>query len=167
MNINVDTIKPIQDFINKNNQPDISKELRRQLEDYILELKNTSVPTSKLKLKNSKIKAVNLLLNISRKHILDCNDMDLIKDEVLVLKKLQHIKEASNIKEINLIMGKPEVSYYGGEIRPKHQWVLPEEEIMLWSKTSLLAPLSQSGFDRYMKLFKELFPDKYKEIMPY
>jgi hypothetical protein len=145
-------------------QPDISKKLQNQLENYILELANTSVPASKSKLKEAKINAVTSLLNVSRKHALGCGGMDLVKDEVLVSKKLPHIKEAETLKDIGLIMGSPEIINNGCEILPKNEWVIPEEELMLWSKTTLIAPLNDMGFKRYMKLFEELFPAEYAKI---
>lgn len=145
-------------------KPDISIELQKQLEDYILELRNSSSPASKTKLKEAKINAVNSLLTISRKCALGCDGMDLVKDEVLVSKKLLHIKEAETIKDMALIMGNPEITNNGCEILPKNKWVIPEEELMLWSKTSLVAPLNDMGFKRYMKLFEELFPVEYAKI---
>ena len=37
------------------------------------------------------------------------------------------------------------------------KYCIPEEEMIMWSCTSLKAPLNEAGFKRYMQLFKEVF----------
>lgn len=39
---------------------------------------------------------------------------------------------------------------------------VPEEELICWSEASLRAPLNEHGFNRYMELFKKIFPDEEK-----
>lgn len=151
----------------KNVEPNISKELRNELVNYIEGLENIYNSRSKTKLKEAKVNAINSLLTISRKHYLDCDDMELVKDEMLVSKKFSHIKEADTVKDISLIMSFPSINSYGGEIIQFNKWVLPEEELMIWSKTSLIGPLNSIGMKRYVKLFRELFPVEYSQINNY
>lgn len=157
--------KTLTDYINKyitngntESRPILSNELQINTFNYIEELESTGTALNK-----AKSEALIILLNISRKHTLGCSHITLVTDETLVLKKLQQIKEASTIGDLNLIMGRPQVAESGGEVRAKHIWVLPEEEAMIWSETCLKAPLSDAGYKRYMMLFSELFPEEYKE----
>lgn len=39
-----------------------------------------------------------------------------------------------------------------------------EEELICWSETSLKAPLIEAGYKRYAELFKEVFPEKSKDV---
>lgn len=128
--------------------PKLSSKLVKDIQEYISEISQN----------NSK------LINISRKYVLGTQDIELITDEMIVSKKFKHIKEAETVNDIKLIMGKPEIIFNGNKIIPKHKWVLPEEEIMVWSLTSLKAPLSTEGMARYLELFEELFPEKLKLI---
>lgn len=141
--------------------PVISEDLKKNIEDYI----NTQVaPINKNKLKESKLKSLKILLSISRKHILGCVGISLVTDEAIVSKKFKQIKDAKTVKDVDLIMATPKIINICGELKPKNDWVIPEEEIMIWSISSLNAPLSQAGHNRYLKLFKELFPEKFNEL---
>ena len=44
------------------------------------------------------------------------------------------------------------------------KYSVPEEEIIMWSETSLIAPLNSAGQKRYMELFQQLFPITAKDI---
>ena len=39
-----------------------------------------------------------------------------------------------------------------------------EEELLLWSETSLRGPLISAGYERYMELFKKILPQKAEQI---
>lgn len=39
-------------------------------------------------------------------------------------------------------------------------YLLPEEELICWSEASLRAPLNEVGYRRYMKLFRQIFPEE-------
>lgn len=79
-------------------------------------------------------------------------------------KKIQQIREAESAGDLKLTLMHPKVRYNGCKVVPDNKWVLPEEELILWSNTSLIAPLSQEGFERYMKIFKEVFPNEAASI---
>lgn len=152
----------IESLIKNNNKsfsPNLSKDLMEKVIVYLIDINN-----NQSKLNIEKTKALTILLTKSRKYTLGCSDMELIKDEVIVLKKLEQIKCAKKIDDLKKIMGEPKITYSGNEIVSANEWVIPEEEIMIWSKTSLTAPLNDIGYRRYMKLFKDLFPNKYEQL---
>ena len=39
-----------------------------------------------------------------------------------------------------------------------------EEELLLWSETSLRGPLITAGYERYMELFKKILPQKAEPV---
>lgn len=75
-------------------------------------------------------------------------------------KKLAFIMEAASKKEIDKIMSPPDIHYDGNKIRPANEYVIPEEELLIWSRTSLMAPLIDAGYRRFEELFKEIFPER-------
>lgn len=86
---------------------------------------------------------------------------------VLVLaimeKKCRMIVEASTKAELQEII-KPSVPTwnYGGFLTgPYH---VLEEEAIMWSKASLVAPLNDDGVKRYREVFSKLFPVQAAEI---
>lgn len=137
-------------------KPQISLKLTFDVLEYITELSLTQ-PNNILN--RRKVEALVLLLSVSRKSYLKCDDITLISDEELICKKLQQIKECNTCTDLNMIMDKPKVRYNFGEAIPENKWVLPEEEIMLWSKLSLKCVLNDAGYTRYRTLFRELFPE--------
>ena len=81
-------------------------------------------------------------------------------------KKIAFILEATTKKEIEEILQPPKNHYNGNEVIPSGRFHIPEEELLMWSYTSLRAggPLNDAGFKRYMKLFRELLPE-YAQII--
>ena len=77
---------------------------------------------------------------------------------VICAKKIVFILGAGTKKEIEEILQFSKVHYNGNEVVPSGQFHIPEEELLIWSLTSLKAPLVDAGFKRYMKLFRELLP---------
>ncbi|MDD2980766.1 MAG: hypothetical protein PHN80_12475 [Hespellia sp.] len=85
--------------------------------------------------------------------------------ETYFIKKAEMIQTAKTVKDMEQIL-KPSKPYYdGNRIRsPKSPYYLEEEELMIWSLTSLQAPLMDVAYQRYFELFQKFYPEKTKEI---
>lgn len=55
-------------------------------------------------------------------------------------------------------LSKVQPPHYDGNSFHANPYSCPEEELICWSLTSLKAPLSQVGFERYKELFCQIFP---------
>lgn len=78
-------------------------------------------------------------------------------------KKCHMLMEACSKKELDLIMNPPVPHYNGNEfIVDRH--LLPEEELIAWSETSLCAPLTHTACKRFEAVFREVFPEQSKAI---
>ena len=55
---------------------------------------------------------------------------------------------------------KPHAPHYDGVKFVSDPYLLPEEELICWSEASLRAPLNEAGYRRYMKLFRQIFPEE-------
>ena len=77
----------------------------------------------------------------------------------IILKKIAFIKSAATKAQLREMLQPPKVRYNGGEIRPVGPYAIPEEELILWSRTSLRGPFIAPAFKRYCKLFREVFPE--------
>lgn len=75
---------------------------------------------------------------------------------MVVEKRLKLIAEATTVKEIKEIDNEPRPHYTGNNFVAS-KFSVPEEEMIIWSLTSLKAPLMPARFDRYMALFKQVF----------
>jgi hypothetical protein len=82
-------------------------------------------------------------------------------------KKIAFILDATTKNEIALILTSPKVHYNFNSVVPANQYVIPEEELLIWSLTSLEAPLNEVGFNRYMELFQKIFPEYEHLIKPF
>ncbi len=78
-------------------------------------------------------------------------------------KKGNMIMEAKTKAEMDAIL-RPKAPRYDGSKFIPDKYSVPEEELIAWSQTSLRGPLVNAGFERYMKLFCEVFPDEAKSI---
>lgn len=78
---------------------------------------------------------------------------------VICKKKIAFLMDAATQKETQDILSPPNVRYDGNKVRPANQYVIPEEELLLWSLTSLRGPLVEAGFRRFEELFMEVFPE--------
>ena len=77
--------------------------------------------------------------------------------EAISRKKCQLILTIKTKGEMEQLV-KPRCPYYdGNQFRPD-EYIVPEEELIQWSETSLVAPLNEIGFARYLELFKQIFP---------
>lgn len=75
-------------------------------------------------------------------------------------KKIAFILQAETKKDVAEIL-KPSVPYYDyNSFRPKSNFHVDEEEIILWSMASLQAPLKDFAFNRYLELFYKVLPEQ-------
>lgn len=58
----------------------------------------------------------------------------------------------------------PSVPRYDGGKFTGERYHVEEEELLLWSRASLAAPLNSAGYTRYMELFRKFFPEAAKEV---
>lgn len=82
----------------------------------------------------------------------------------ILKKKLAWIQKAHTKAELAEIV-KPSVPHYSGAGFSEGKYHVREEELILWSKASLIAPLNHAGYERYMELFGEFFPNEAAEIL--
>ena len=70
-----------------------------------------------------------------------------------------------NIKaELEEIVKPSRPRYSGGIFYPGNLYHVEEEELLLWSKTSLKAPLILQGYVRYQELFEKYVGSEVKDI---
>lgn len=72
-------------------------------------------------------------------------------------RRLDMIRNASTQSQLNAICYPKAPHYNGGQFMPSSEFSIPEEEMLLWSMTSLKGPLISAGFERYMELFRLIF----------
>ena len=73
------------------------------------------------------------------------------------------IMAATTVAELRKII-KPKLPRYNGVKFMPDKYNIPELEVILWSKTSLIAPLDEIGYKRYLGLMKDLFPEEMRDI---
>lgn len=78
-------------------------------------------------------------------------------------KKGKMILEISSKTEMDKML-KPHCPHYNGAEFIPDRYSIPEEELICWSQTSLLAPLNSTGQKRYMEIFKSVLPDEYAQL---
>jgi len=72
-------------------------------------------------------------------------------------KRLEMILKAESQSQLDKIC-RPRAPHYNGvRFVPSSEFSIPEEEMLLWSMTSLKGPLISAGYDRYMELFRQVF----------
>ena len=81
-------------------------------------------------------------------------------------KKIAYILQAKTKADLKEILAPPKVHYNFNEVVPVGRFHIDEEELLIWSLTSLWCggPLIDAGFNRYTKLFAQIFPEMAKEI---
>lgn len=81
-------------------------------------------------------------------------------------KKVEFILQAKSKSDLKEMLAPPKVRYNGSSIVPIGKFHIEEEELLIWSLTSLWSggPLSEPGYKRYMKLFKKFYPEMAAEI---
>ena len=88
----------------------------------------------------------------------DCVMLKIVLD--IVKKKLEYLRTATTHKEVTEILTPPKPRYNGSELVVDSKYHIPAEEMLIWSRTSYLAPLSEEGYKRYMKVFREYFGEE-------
>ncbi len=58
----------------------------------------------------------------------------------------------------------PKAPRYDGSKFVPGEYFVPQEELICWSETSLIAPLNSVGVKRYMEVFKMVYPEKFKKV---
>ncbi len=79
-------------------------------------------------------------------------------------KKGKLILEITSKAEMDKLM-KPHCPHFDGNKFVDDKYVIPEEEMICWSQTSLQGPLNEIGFKRYMELFRKYLPDAYEKCI--
>lgn len=59
----------------------------------------------------------------------------------------------------------PSAPHYNGNEFVPDKYLIPEEELICWSETSLRGPLIRPAMKRYMELFQRLYPDEAKDLL--
>ena len=105
-------------------------------------------------IREERFKALRKAMGITEQYLKDGIRPDLI--DVIMAKKADLIMNATTLADIRKAADPPKPHYNGNAFYedPLH---VPEEEMVLWSKTSLMAPLNSEGFKRYMELFTRTF----------
>ena len=83
-----------------------------------------------------------------------------------VQKKADMILRATKKGELNEIIQMPKPYYDGNKIVSPSKYDTKEEELILWSSTSLKGPLVSAGYERYKELFCKLLPEQGKQVFP-
>ena len=61
-------------------------------------------------------------------------------------------------------LARPHCPHFNGREFVADPYSVPEEELICWSETSLLGPLNEYGFRRYVELFRQVFPEQSKKM---
>ena len=85
---------------------------------------------------------------------------------VICDKKIGFILQAKTKTELKEILSPPKVRYNYAEVVSIGMFHLEEEELLIWSLTSLWCggPLNDVGLKRYMDLFNKFYPDRAWEV---
>lgn len=83
--------------------------------------------------------------------------------ETVFCKKADFIMKAKTKAEIEAILKPSTPRYSCGVFGPGNQYHVEEEELILWSKTSLKGPLIPQGYKRYQELFEKYVGNKIKK----
>lgn len=109
------------------------------------------------KLYEHKLKAMLRLLNTCRYYSSEGFLPELVT--TICTKKSRYIAEAKSKTAIDEILKPASIRFNGCEVVSASEYSVPEEELIIWSITSLQAPLNTRGQRRYMKLFRQLLPE--------
>ena len=72
-------------------------------------------------------------------------------------KKVAFIKDAKTKTALSEILKPPKPRYDGNKVQCFGEYHIPEEELLIWSLTSLLAPLNDMGANRMFELMKQVY----------
>lgn len=79
-------------------------------------------------------------------------------------KKADFLMETKTKVEIEEILKPSTPTYSGGNFQSGNQYHVEEEELILWSKTSLKAPLIPEAQKRYQELFEKYVGNETKDV---
>ena len=82
-----------------------------------------------------------------------------------VQKKIKMIQQAETKGKLQEI-GRPPKPVYNGNGFTPGKYDTEEEELLVWSLTSLKAPLNNQAYERYKELFCRLLQEKAKILFP-
>lgn len=124
-------------------------------------MESATMPEKLLEAKFDALGKVNGMLNWYAKENYDEKILDSI-----MAKKTEMILKATTVKDIREITAPPKPRYDGRKWYTSPNSV-PEEEMILWSITSLKAgrPLKHEAVERYMKLFKDFYGKSVDELL--
>lgn len=74
-------------------------------------------------------------------------------------KKGEQILQITTKKELEKLR-KPRCPHFNGIQFVSDENSILEEELICWSEASLKAPLNETGFRRYMEVFRQVFPEE-------
>lgn len=80
---------------------------------------------------------------------------------VIAEKKCRYIMAATTKADMEQII-KPHCPHYDGNRFIPGPYSIPEEEMICWSETSKIEPLTSVGLGRYLELFHQVFPEESK-----
>lgn len=81
----------------------------------------------------------------------------------LAVRKAKLIMKASTKGDLAQL-NRPRPPHYDGAKFYPSPYMTPEEELICWCETSLLAPLDSTATQRYMEVFRQVFPDKARSM---
>ena len=79
-------------------------------------------------------------------------------------KKGKMIMKTTSQTEMEQLL-KPHCPHFDGNEFLPDKYNVPEEELICWSETSMLAPLNEYAYRRMMKVFGEVFPKEKESIL--
>ena len=82
--------------------------------------------------------------------------------DAIAKKKCEMISTITSKSDVDLLI-KPRCPHFDGNRFIPDKFMVPEEELICWSETSLRAPLRSEAFERYVELFGQVYPEKSKE----
>lgn len=92
---------------------------------------------------------------VCTRHYRECGIMSELVHAVY-RKKMEMIQNADTVADLKAIE-KGCIPHFNGNQFLPGPFHIPEEELIMWSLTSLKAPLASAGFARYMELFEQVF----------
>lgn len=92
------------------------------------------------------------------RHYQDRNFLDSLVSAISE-KRLANIRQAKTKTDIDEALKLSTPRFDGVKFYPKYKYHIEEEELILWSETSLKGPLINEGFKRYQYLFQKYVAD--------
>ena len=114
------------------------------------------------KMRERKFSAVQRAIALADSYANDGIREDLV--DTIMEKKTALILDAKTVADVEKAANPPKPHYTGAE------WIespfsVPEEEMVLLSKTSLRGPLTEPGYQRYRYLFEQIFGASAESMM--